>query len=131
MKAIDHVIALEKEALNQWSKANPQGYGIHAHRNQIYFDNLGARDQIEGKEKIGEYAKAAFAQMQPHSYEMVGLKARQYGDVVILSYQYHPKMPEGAPSANWAATVVYALIDSKWQLVHASWVMLTPIDLPK
>ncbi|NER10793.1 SnoaL-like domain-containing protein [Muriicola jejuensis] len=126
METIEHVITLEKEALNQWSKANPLGYGIHAHKDQIYFDNLGAQDQIEGKEKIGEYVKETFAQLQPHNYELVGLKARQYGDVVILSYRYHPTMPDGSPSAQWAATVVYALIDSKWQLVHASWVMLKP-----
>ncbi len=131
MDAIDHVISLEKEALSHWSNADPTGYGIHAHKDQIYFDNLGAQHQIEGKEAIGEYAKQAFAQMQPHTYKMVGLKARQYGETVVLSYQYHPEMPDGAPSANWAATVIYAHIDSRWQLVHASWVMLTPMNIPK
>jgi len=124
MEAIDKVISLEKEALDGWSSGNATAYGIHAHPDSIYFDNLGAQNQIEGGDNIRKYAATAFAELPVHNYKMAGLKARQYGNTVILSYQYHPSMPDGSPSTNWAATVVYALFDGNWKLVHASWTML-------
>lgn len=124
MKTINHVISLEKEALNQWSGGNPIGYGIHAHPNMIYFDNLGAQQQVEGWAAVEKYMKVAFAELPAHTYKMVGLKAKEYGTVIILSYQYHPTLSDGTPSSKWAATVVYALFQTEWKMVHANWVML-------
>lgn len=124
MKTIDKVISLEKEALNGWSGGNASAYWIHGHPDSIYFDNLGAQNQIEGSDNIRKYGETAFAELPAHNYEMVGLKARQYGDTVILSYQYHPTMLDGTPGTNWASTVVYVLFDDLWKMVHASWTML-------
>jgi hypothetical protein len=129
MKAIEKVISLERKALDGWSRGIPENYLIHVHPDIIYFDNLGAQDLIEGAENMTAYVKKAFAQLQPHTYDMVGLKARQYGDTVVLSYRYHPSLPDGTPGTQWAATVIYAITDSKWQLVQASWVMLQPPDM--
>ncbi len=128
MNAIDQVITLEKEALNGWSGGNAAAYGMHAHPDSIYFDNLGARNQIAGEENIKKYAATAFAELKPHNYELIGLRARQFGDTVILSYRYHPIMPDGAPSMDWGATIVYASFDGDWKSVHASWTAL--MDLP-
>ena len=129
MEAIDQVITLEKEALNGWASGNAMAYGIHAHEDSIYVDNLGARNQIQGSEDIRKYAATAFAELKPHEYELRGLRARQFGESVILSYQYHPIMPDGAPSFDWAATVVYALFEGNWKMVHSSWTML--MDIPQ
>jgi hypothetical protein len=126
MEAIKQVILLEKEALKAWSGGNATGYGVHAHPELVYFDNLGAQNLLEGGEQIQSYAEAAFAELPEHTYEMVGLKAKQYGDTVILAYQYHPTMLDGTPSSKWAATVVYALFETTWKMVHASWTMLMP-----
>jgi len=126
MEAINQVISLEKEALEAWSSGNPSGYAVHAHQELIYFDNLGAQNFLEGEEQIKPYAEAAFAELTAHTYKMVGLKAKQYGDTVILGFQYHPTMLDGSPSMNWAATVVYSLIEDSWKMVHTSWTMLMP-----
>ncbi len=124
MEAIDKVFSLEKEALKGWSSGDALAYGIHAHPDSIYFDNLGAQNQIEGKDNVRKYAETAFAELPAHNFEIVGLKARQYGETVILSYQYHPTMFDGTAGSKWAATVVYALFDGHWKMVHASWTML-------
>ena len=126
MEAIKQVISLEKEGLKAWSSGDATGYGIHGHPESVYFDNLGAQNFIEGSEHIKKYAEVAFAALMPHTYEMVGLKAKQYGDTIILAYQYHPTMLDGSPSSKWAATVVYVLFDTSWKMVHASWTMLMP-----
>ena len=126
MKAVDTVKSLEKEALKGWSSGNALAYGIHAHPDSIYFDNLGAQNQIEGNDNIRKYVETAFSELPAHNYEIVGLKARQYGDTVILSYQYHPTLLDGIPLSKWATTVVYALFGPSWKMVHASWIMLMP-----
>ncbi|GGD57371.1 nuclear transport factor 2 family protein [Muriicola marianensis] len=130
MKAIDQVIALEREALDGWASGKAEGYAIHAHPDLIYFDNLGAQELVEGMENVIAYAKKTFAELPAHTYEMAGLKARKYGDTVILSYQYHPSLLDGSPSTKWAATVVYSLTGSRWKMVHANWTMLIPPQMP-
>ena len=126
MEAIKHVISLEKEGLQAWSSGDAAGYGIHGHPDSVYFDNLGAQNLIEGSDQIKKYGEVAFAELTAHRYEMVGLKAKQYGDTVILAYQYHPTMLDGTASNPWAATVVYVLFETSWKMVHASWTMLMP-----
>ena len=126
MNAVDTVISLEKEALKGWSSGNALGYGIHLQSDSIYFDNLGAQNQIIGKDNIEKYMEATFTELSAHKFEIEGLRARQFGDTVILSYQYHPALMNGTPLSKWAATVVYSLSDSSWKMVHASWIMLTP-----
>lgn len=126
MEAIKQVISLEKEALNAWSGGDPTGYAVHAHPQMVYFDNLGAQNLLEGEQQIKSYVQAAFAELKPHTYEMEGLKSRQYGDTVILAYQYHPTMLDGSDSSKWATSVVYVLFKNTWKMVHASWTMLMP-----
>ena len=55
--------------------------------------------------------------------EMANAKVQVYGDVAILSYNYHglSKNKDGEVEPNLAkSTRVYAKIDGEWKLVHAN-----------
>lgn len=114
------VIAFEKEALDQWSQGNPAGYPMHAADDITYIDDIGAQDRIVGIEAFKAYAIELGGQVPPHTYEMVDPLVQVYGDIAILTFQYHAKIDtvSGTP---WKATSVYHFNDSTWQMVHSNW----------
>lgn len=114
------IMALESEALDQWSQGNPAGYPMHASDDVTYVDDIGAQNRLVGIEALNAYAEALGENVPPHSYEMVDPLVQVYGDVAILTFQYHSKIDtmSGPP---WKATSVYHFNDSTWQMVHANW----------
>ncbi len=120
----DTIVALEKEALGQWSNGNPAGYFTHGAENMVYFDDIGAHEGIYGIQNIRQYGKKLNEMIPPHKYEMAGTKVQQFGDTTILSYQYHPFTLDGQPQTKWRTSVVYASMEGKWKIVHAHWVMM-------
>lgn len=124
MKIKDTIVELEKEALDQWSNGNPGGYVQNGAIDMTYVDDIGAHDLIIGLDHITQYAQSLKEMIPPHKYEMAGTKVQQFGDTAILSYQYHPFTLEGQPQTKWRTTVVYALLDGVWKIVHANWTMM-------
>ena len=116
----EKVMALEKEALDQWAQGNPLGFAVHAAEDITYIDDIGAQNRITGIENVKAYLKALEGQIPPHEYEMVDPLLQVYGDVAILTFQYHSRIDtiSGPP---WKATSVYHLNDSTWQMVHGNW----------
>lgn len=114
------VIALEKEALDQWAQGNPPGFAVHATEDITYIDDIGAQNRITGIENFKTYLKSLEGQIPPHEYEMVDPMVQVYDDVAILTFQYHSKIDtmSGPP---WKATSVYHFNDSTWQMVHGNW----------
>jgi len=114
------VIALESEALDQWASGNPLGFIMHAAEDATYFDDIGAFNRISGMENIEAYLTALEGQIPPHEYEIVDPIVQVYGDIAILTFQYHSRIDtmSGQP---WKATSVYHFNDSIWLMVHANW----------
>ena len=47
-------------------------------------------------------------------------KVQVYGEVAILTLQYHATV-DGQPGPPWKATSVYRMINDDWYAVHAHW----------
>jgi hypothetical protein len=114
------ILILEGEALDQWSSGNPLGFGVHFADDGSYMDDIGAQNRIVGAEATKEYLASLDGKIPPHEYEIVDPLVQVYGDVAILTFQYHSKIDtmSGPP---WKATSVYHFNDSTWQMVHANW----------
>lgn len=114
------ILALEGEALDQWSAGNPLGFAVHFADDGSYVDDIGAQNRIVGAEAAKEYLSSLDGKIPPHEYEIVDPLVQVYGDVAILTFQYHSKIDtmSGPP---WKATSVYHFNDSTWQMVHANW----------
>jgi hypothetical protein len=114
------ILALEGEALDQWSQGNPAGYPMHAADDITYLDDIGAQNRLVGKEALDAYAIELGGNIPPHTYEMVDPLVQVYGDIAILTFQYH-SMIDTMAGTPWKATSVYHFNDSIWQMVHANW----------
>lgn len=80
--------------------------------------------RIDGKEMSGRlYEAQSQGAGAVVAAEMANAKVQVYGDVAILSYNYHglSKNKDGEVEPNLAkSTRVYAKIDGEWKLVHAN-----------
>lgn len=124
MSTEETILALEKEALAEWSGGNPQGFNMHMAEDGCYIDDIGATNRIEGLEAASAYLKSLEEMIPKHNYEIVNPKVQAYGDCAILSYWYHPSLEDGTPSTKWRASVVYNKLNGAWKMTHAHWTML-------
>lgn len=115
------VLAKERQANDQWSAGHPSGFPVNFADDVTYFDDIAAQTRIEGLEKLQNYFESLEGKIPPHSYELVDPKVQVYGDIAILTFQYHPTMSDGEPGSPWKATSVYHLNNEEWQVVHAHW----------
>jgi uncharacterized protein (TIGR02246 family) len=115
------ILTLERQALDRWSKGDPLGFAEILAEDGTYFDDIGAHKRLNNLEEIKNYLTSLVGKIPPHTYEIVDPKFQVYGDIAILTYQYHTTMPDNEPGSPWKATEVYHFADGKWRLVHANW----------
>ncbi len=88
--------------------------------------------RIDGKEMSGKLYKPVLEGAgSVVAAEMANPKVQIYGDVAILSYNYHglSKNKDGEVEPNLAkSTRVYAKINGEWKLVHANFAPVSSGD---
>lgn len=114
------VIALESDALNQWAQGNPTGFSQHVADDITYIDDNGEYTRIDGIEAFNNYLSSLEGQIPQHQYKIVDPLVQVYGDVAILTYQWHSKI-DTMSGPLWKASSIYHFNDSIWQMVHAHW----------
>ncbi len=119
--AEQEILALEHRALDDWSQGKTLGYAAEGDTDMTYFDDIGGQLRIDGLKAIRNYLASLEGKVTPHKYEMVNPKVQVYGDIGILTFQYHPSTADGPAPMNWKATTVYRHNGMKWRLVHANW----------
>lgn len=115
------ILALEREALDRWSRGDPLGYAEIHSDDVTYFDDIAAHARIDGIEATREYMASLRGQIPPHDYEVVDPRVQVYGDVGILTLRYHTYGSDGQPLTPWKATSVYRRTGDGWRIVHAHW----------
>ena len=122
--AKQELLDLERSALDRWSGGNPWGYGHSAAADVMYFDDIGAKKRVAGKDAVLDYLDSLKEHIPPHRYELEDPMVQLFGDVGIVSFLYLPSTLDGQAGTPWRASTVYARIDGEWRMVHAHWAML-------
>ncbi len=118
------ILNLERQALDRWSKGDPLGFSDNYADDATYFDDIAAQMRLDSIEEIRNYLTSLNGKIPSHSYEIVDPKIQVYGNIAILTLQYHSTMPDNEPGPPWKATSVYRLTEGKWQVVHAHWSLM-------
>ena len=119
--AEQEIIALERSALDQWALRKPLGFAKNFSDDVTLFDDIGAQSRIDGLEAARKYLSSLEGQIPPHRYEIVNPKVQVYGDIGILTFQWHSFTTDDKPLSKWKVTSVYQYSGSKWHTVHANW----------
>jgi ketosteroid isomerase-like protein len=127
--AEDGVIAAERAALDRWGKGDPQGYLETYAPDITYFDPMQER-RVDGIDAMRTLLVPLTGKIKINSYEMVGPKVQQYGDVAVLSYNLnsHFRAADGKPGVvRWNSTAVYVRDGDRWRSVHSHWSFVRPL----
>ena len=133
MDVAEHVIALERSALDRWIHGDPDGYLALYNQNATYFDPF--RDKrVDGRDELNALLAAMKGMTLPFThprYDMLDPRVDVEGHLAVLSFNL---VNYGTPSgraeetvlARWNATQVYRHGNEAWQIIHTHWSFTQP-----
>jgi ketosteroid isomerase-like protein len=120
----DTILRLEDSAMEEWRRGNPMRWAEISANDVIYVDpQLSA--PIVGREAYVRYLEPLRGKVSYDASEYVRPKVAVYGDLAILTYNYHSlrKVAEGPTQRTsfWNTTEVYRRAKGAWKIVHTHW----------
>jgi ketosteroid isomerase-like protein len=119
----DTVVSLERAALDRWGKGEPKGF-LEIYAPEVTYFDSGVERRVDGHAAMTEYYLPLAGKIKVSSYEMIGTKVQQHGDVAVLTYNLRSEAvnPDGQPvTVRWNSTSVYARSAAGWRVVHSHW----------
>ena len=133
MSIAEHVISLERSALDRWVRGEPEGYlGLYA-KDATYFDPF--RDKrIDGLDELNALMAAMKRITLPFTqprYDMIDPRVDVEGDIAVLTFNLvNYGKPSGSTEetvlARWNATQVYRELNGAWRIIHTHWSFTQP-----
>jgi ketosteroid isomerase-like protein len=133
MDVAEHIIALERSALDRWIQADPDGYlSLYVH-DATYFDPFAAK-RVDGLDELNAWTGTMRGVTLPFTesrYELINPVVYVEGSIGVLSFNLvnYGKMRGSAEEtvlARWNGTEVYREIDGAWRIIHTHWSFTQP-----
>jgi len=125
----NHIIALERGALERWGKGDPQGFFDIMSNEETYFDPMVGK-RIDGREALRKFFAPFTGKISIERFEMVDPRVQRHGDVAILTFNLvdYGAQLDGSPksTARWNSTEIYQRINGQWKIVHSHWSYTKP-----
>jgi ketosteroid isomerase-like protein len=115
------ILDKETKALDFWSAGDPVRFGEGFAEDATYFDDIAASNRVDSLPEIKNYFASLAGKITPHEFTLVDPKVQVYGDIAILTLQYHPTVADTIKGPPWKATSIYRFQDGDWKVVHAHW----------
>lgn len=118
------IIALEKQALEQWNNGNPDGFLELSSDDVVYFDPVYEKKFV-GKKALEEYYEGFRGKNKIDSYDMIEPIVQVMPEYAVLMYDYEARR-EGQ-SYRMHCTEVYKLdLLEQWKIIHTHWSFVLP-----
>jgi hypothetical protein len=115
----EHIIHLEKQALEHWCRGNPSGFIELLAPDVTYFDPFLER-RIDGAERLRDYYEALRGKISADRIEMLNPEVLIEGSIAILTFNFASTMVNGTQQ-RWNSTEVYRNDSVGWRLVQSHW----------
>jgi ketosteroid isomerase-like protein len=133
MNVAEHIISLERSALDRWIRGDPDGYlGLYA-KDATYFDPF--RDKrVDGLDELNARLAAMRGIVLPFTeprYDMIRPRVHVEGNIAVLTFNLvNYGKPSGSAQetvlARWNATEVYRQVNGDWRIIHTHWSFTQP-----
>ena len=120
----DHIITLERNALDRWGNGDPNGF-LELYATDItYFDPL-VEARIDGHPAMAHYYHPFIGKIHIARYEMLNPQVVVAGAMALLTYNLVNYIcgDDRAESvgSRWNSTVVYRQLGDSWKSLHSHW----------
>ena len=133
MDVAEHIMSLERSALDRWIRGDPDGYLSLYADDGTYFDPF--RDKrVDGLAELNARTASMRGITLPFTeprYEMIGPRVQREGNMAVLSFNLvNYGKPSGSTTetvlARWNATQVYRERNGAWRIIHTHWSFTQP-----
>jgi uncharacterized protein (TIGR02246 family) len=133
MDVAEHILSLERSALDRWIRANPDGYLSLYAKDATYFDPFRGK-RVDGRDELRALTAAMRGVTLPFTdprYDMINPVVHVEGNVAVLTFNLvNYGKPSGSVEetvlARWNATEVYRELDGVWRIIHTHWSFTQP-----
>jgi len=122
----DHLIGLEKKALDKWFKGDVSGYQtLWSGRSFTYFDAV-VTERIDDFETITKFLKSIDGKLFADSYEFRNPRIQFGKDIAVLTYQLFAKT--NLIDMEYNVIEVFQEEPDGWHVIHSTWSFIRPMD---
>ena len=125
-----HIIGLEKAALNKWFNGDTSGYNqLWSRRNFSYFDAV-VTERIDSHEQIETVLATIEGKLFADSYDFKNPRVQFSDDMSmgVLTYQLYAKTTLIDMAYN-CIEVYHKETDGQWHVVHSTWSFIRPMNM--
>ncbi|MBP1633896.1 MAG: hypothetical protein H6Q10_470 [Acidobacteria bacterium] len=112
------IVALERGALERWSRGDPGGFIDLAAEDIVYFDPWQPR-RLDGREAFVRLMGSIRGRVSIDRFELLNPVVQASGDLALLTFNF-VSWP-GGPTSRWNATEVYRRDVQGWRLIQQHW----------
>jgi hypothetical protein len=113
-----HIISLEKAALDRWGKGDPSGFLEICAEDVCYFDPF-LETRIDGKESLKALYESLRGQVYIEHYELINPRVQLVDNVAVLTFNYQSQSGESV--SRWNCTEAYRNTGTNWKIIHTHW----------
>ena len=126
---IAEIIALERSALDVWSKGDPSGFYAIMADSETYFDPL-TEKRVDGLDALKVHFAPFALKFSIERYEILNPQVEVSGDLALLTFNlvnHGARMGDGPKGeSRWNSTEVFRRIEGKWKVIHSHWSYTKP-----
>lgn len=123
------IITLERKALEEWNKGNPDGYLEIYAPDITYFDPY-LEKRVDGYDEIKKLYDEIKGTFSVEQYEMVNPVVQISQNTAVLTFNLISH--SGGEVYKWNCSEVYKLhSDNQWKIIHTHWSFIRPMDEKK
>ncbi len=129
MVTAEHIVSLEKQALDLWFNGQTSGYDkLWSRESFSYFDGAVTK-RIDSHEQIEEVLKTIEGKLfAPEGYRFENPRVQLFGDTAILTYQLYAKTTLIDMQYN-CIEVYHKESNGEWHVIHSTWSFIRPMDM--
>jgi ketosteroid isomerase-like protein len=129
---LEHIVTLERAALDRWVRLDPQGY-LDLYAPEVTYFDPQREKRIDGLEAMKTLLGPIKNMKPPFTnprYDMIAPRLQVRGDAALLTFNLvsYGTPPGGKEMvvARWNASELYARVGGAWKIIHSHWSLTKP-----
>ncbi len=125
-KLAEHLIGLEKKALDRWFKGDVSGYrALWSERSFTYFDAV-VKERVEDFETINVFLESIDGKLFAEKYDFRSPRIQFGTDIAVLTYQLFAET--NLIDMEYNVIEVFQKESDEWRVIHSTWSFIRPMD---
>jgi ketosteroid isomerase-like protein len=114
----EHILALERAALDRWGRGDPSGYLEISAPDVVYFDPY-LPAPINGLPALTDYYEGIRGKVHVDRDEITNATVQVCDEIAVLTFNYTSYSNQS--QLRWNSTEVYRLHGDAWRIIHSHW----------